>query len=366
VIVMKNTAPLLASAAATADAISALVSNTCVQPLNRRKAMGLLLAGAATAHQVQAQVLVPSTAGTASAAGADTRFPRNKIVKIVVAYPPAGDTGILGQLIAELLSAQWGSNVMVEYKPGATGIIGTRDVIANAPDGYTLLVAPNSVAIAPHLTPSYDVLKDLTPIAKLIDQPIIAVVNSASGVTDLRTLVQKAKAGALPGYASPGHGSTMHIVGELFNQVAGMQLQEIPYKGTMPAITDLVGGQVPLMYTTLNPVQNFLKTGQLRAIGVIAPQRVPFLPQVPTFAESGYPQVDISTWQALLGPANMPAALVQQINHSVNAALQTPKAKALLQQWAMQPVTESPQALKHTLEQDYARYGKLISQLHIS
>ena len=103
---MKNTAPLLASAAATADAISALVSHTCVQPLNRRKAMGLLLAGAAAAHQVQAQVLVPSTAGTANAAGADTKFPRNKIVKIVVAYPPAGDTGILGQLIAELLSAQ--------------------------------------------------------------------------------------------------------------------------------------------------------------------------------------------------------------------------------------------------------------------
>jgi hypothetical protein len=100
--------------------------HTCVQPLNRRKAMGLLLAGAATAHQVQAQVLVPSTAGTANAAGADTKFPRNKIVKIVVAYPTEG-TGILGQLIAELLSAQWGSNVMVEYKPGATGIIGTRD-----------------------------------------------------------------------------------------------------------------------------------------------------------------------------------------------------------------------------------------------
>ncbi len=271
------------------------------------------------------------------------RYPQ-KAIKIVVAYTPGGDTGIVADAFSKYLAKKLGVPSFVEYKPGATGFIGTNDVIHSDPDGYTLLVAPNSVAIAPHLIKSYDVVHGLTPIARLIDQPIIVVVNTKFGINSIKELVARAKEGKLAGFASPGHGSTMHIMGELFNKVAGMNLQEIPYKGTMPAITDLVGGQVPLMYTTLHPVRQFLQSGQLKALAITSARRASFLPDVPTFAEVGYPQVDIDTWQALFGPANLPREIVNRLNAEANAYLADRETWVQLEGWAMDPAGGVPRS----------------------
>jgi tripartite-type tricarboxylate transporter receptor subunit TctC len=192
------------------------------------------------------------------------------------------------------------------------------------------------------------------------------VVNTASGVTNVKDLVAAGKAEKIRSYASPGSGSPMHILGEAFNRAAGLKIAQVPYKGSAPAIADLVGGHIPFMYTTLGPVAQHITSGKLAVIGVADPQRSPLMPNVPTLAESGYPDVNVGAWQALMGPKGLPPAVVRTLNTAMNDIIKMPDVVPRMTAMALVPVGGEPATLGKLNAEDHARYSKLIRELNIS
>lgn len=243
--------------------------------------------------------------------------------------------------------------------------------MAKAPaDGYTLLFAPNTLAIAPLvLKPgtgaSYDPQKDFTPIIELGKQSLFIIVNKEAGVTKVSDLVARAKSGSLQSYASPGNGSPMHILGELFNKSAGVKLAQVPYRGSAPAIVDLLGGQVPMMFSTLGPVSQYFASGKLAPLAVADQKRSPFAPNVPTLVELGYKDVDVGAWQAVVGPKGMAPELVGSLNKHFNEILKMPDVVARMATIATTPVGGDPATLRTLIANDYARYGKLVREFGI-
>lgn len=294
----------------------------------------------------------------------------NRPVTLVVAYPAGGDTDVLARLFAEKLTARLGQPVIVENRTGAGGTIGSAYVAKAPADGYTLLFAPNTLAISPLvLRPgtgaSYDPQKDLTPIVELGTQSLFVIVNKEAGVTRMSELVARAKSGGLQSYASPGNGSPMHILGELFNKSAGVKIAQVPYRGSAPAIVDLLGGQVPMMYSTLGPVAQYFQSGKLRPLAVADTKRSPFAPNVPTLTELGYKDVEVGAWQAVLGPKGMSTELVGTLNKHLNEILKMPEVVARMATIATTPVGGDPAALRTLIANDYARYGKLVKEFGI-
>jgi tripartite-type tricarboxylate transporter receptor subunit TctC len=296
----------------------------------------------------------------------------NKPITMIVSYPAGGDTDALARLYAEKLSASLKQTVVVENRPGASGTIGNAYVAKAAPDGYTLLFTPNTISIATLVVksgpsgPAYDVLNDFTPIIQAGSQSLFLVVNTASGVTNVKDLVAAGKAEKIRSYASPGSGSPMHILGEAFNRAAGLKIAQVPYKGSAPAIADLVGGHIPFMYTTLGPVAQHITSGKLAVIGVADPQRSPLMPNVPTLAESGYPDVNVGAWQALMGPKGLPPAVVRTLNTAMNDIIKMPDVVPRMTAMALVPVGGEPATLGKLNAEDHARYSKLIRELNIS
>jgi len=293
-----------------------------------------------------------------------------KPVTLLVAYPAGGDTDVLARLFAEKLAARLGQPVVVENRTGAGGTIGTAYVAKAAPDGYTLLFAPNTISISPHvLRPgtgaSYDPRKDLTPITLLGTQSLFVVVNKAAGVTRIEDFVTHAKAGTLKTYGSPGNGSPMHILAELFNKSAGIKLTQIPYRGSAPAVVDLLGGQVPMMYSTLGPVSQYFPSGKLIPLAVADKKRSPFAPNVPSLAELGYKDVEVGAWQAVVGPKGMSPELVLTLNKHFNDILKMPDVVARMATVAVTPQGSDPAALGKLIAADYERYGRIVKEFGI-
>ena len=295
----------------------------------------------------------------------------SKPITIVVSYPPGGDTDALGRLYAEKLSSRFNQTVVVENRPGASGTIGNAYVAKAAPDGYTLLFTPNTISIATLVVkagpsgPAYDVLNDFTPIIQAGSQSLFLVVNTDTRVTNVKELVEAAKAGRIRSYASPGSGSPMHILGETFNKAAGIKLQQVPYRGSGPAIVDLVGGHIPFMYTTLGPVAQHIATGKLAAIGVADPKRSPLMPNVPTLAEAGYPDVIVGAWQGLMGPKGLPQNIVRTLNTAMNEIIRMPDVVTRMTALALVPVGGEPAVLGKINADDHSRYAKLIKEFNI-
>ena len=310
------------------------------------------------------------TTVSALPAAAQTASYPSKPITIVSAYPAGGDTDALARMFADKLSARLGQPVVVENRLGAGGMIGSAYVAKAAPDGYTLLLAPNTFVITPHViqgspATQYDPVKDFTPIIDIGGVSLFVVVSTASGITSLKDLVAQAKAGKVKSYASPGYGSPMHILAELFDKSAGTKIEQIPYKGSAPAVIDLVGGQIPLMYSTLGPVMPFIKSGKLVALAVADPQRSPFLPDVPTLAELGYQGADVGGWQALVGPKGMRADLVQLLNKHCNEILKMPDVVARMANIAMVPTGGNAARLAQIVSSEYERYGKIVKEFGI-
>ncbi len=319
----------------------------------------LLIAAAAAA----ASLALPAGSALAQA------YPSRPIT-IVVSFPAGGDTDALARVFAEKLSARVGQPVVVENKTGASGTIGNAFVAKAAPDGYTLLFTPNTFATAPLvLKPGtgavYDPLTDFTPILLAGTQSLFLLVNASTGITNLKDFVAAAKAGKVTTYASPGSGSPMHILGEMFNRAAGTKLTQVPYRGSAPAINDLVGGQVPAMYNTLGPVAQYLANGRLVNIGVADPKRSPLQPNVPTFAEAGVPGAEVNAWQGFMGPKGMSAELVRTLNGHFNEILKMPDVLARMNTLALVPVGGEPSALARINADHNQRYGKVIRETGI-
>ncbi len=296
-------------------------------------------------------------------------FP-SKQINLIVSFPPGGDTDALARVFAEKLAARTGQPVVVENKTGASGTIGNSFVSKATPDGYTLLFTPNTFATAPLvLKPgtgaTYDPLTDFTPIILAGTQSLFVVANTGTGVKTVGELVVAAKAGRITNYASPGSGSPMHILGAMFNKSAGINVAQIAYRGSGPAIVDLVAGHIPMMYTTLGPVAQYIANGKLVNLAVADARRSPLAPNVPTLNEAGFKDVDVGAWQGFMGPKGLPAEVVRTINSNVNEILKMPDVVARMTTLALVPAGGDPAALARINLDHHTRYGKVIKEAGI-
>ena len=299
--------------------------------------------------------------GTGPAPAAD--YP-TKPIRLVVPFPPGGTTDILARAVAQKLSETWNQQVIVDNRPGAGGNIGSDLVAKAAPDGYTLVMGTvGTHAINPNLYAKmpYDHVKDFAPVILVAGVPNVLVVNPSLPVHSVKELIDYAKAN--PGklnFASSGNGTSIHLSGELFKTMAGVQMTHVPYKGSAPALADLMGGQVQLMFDNLPSSLGLIKGGKLRAVAVTSTTRAAALPDVPTIAESGLPGFEASSWFGLLAPAGTPHDVVGKLNGVVAAWLATPEAKdKLLAQGAI-AAGGSPEAFAKHIESETSKWAKVV------
>ncbi|HEU5176727.1 MAG TPA: tripartite tricarboxylate transporter substrate binding protein [Burkholderiales bacterium] len=285
-------------------------------------------------------------------------------VRIVVPLSPGGFADTPARMLAPRLSEQLGRQFFVENKPGAGGTIGADFVAKSAPDGHTLLLTGTPHVISAHLYKKmpYDALKDFTHIALIASGPYALVVNPQKlNVGSVRELVAAAK--AQPGkidYASSGNGSAQHLVGALFNSMAGIDLNHVPYKGSGPAMQDLIAGQVGVSFAGVPNVLGHVKSGRLKALGVTTPTRWSELPEVPTLAEAGVPGYEATLWLNISGPANMPAEIVQRLNTEIAKALRDPEVQSNFRSAGVDATSMGPQELNAFMRAEYEKWGRVV------
>jgi len=284
-------------------------------------------------------------------------------VRLVVPYPPGGTTDVLGRLLAEGLAQRLGQQVVVDNRSGASGIIGTEYVVKAVPDGETLVFVSSGHGVLKDLYPnlSFDPNDDLTPIARIASTAYALVVHPSLNVTDLAGLIAlaKAKPGALS-FASTGMGTAQHLAGELFKRLAGIDIVHIPYRGSGTVRADLMAGRVQLMFENLALMAPVLQRGELRGLAVTSAQRSALVPAVPTMAESGFPEATIEGWFGLLGPKGLPAPVVAALNQAANATLESPAARARLDQLGARVLGGTPGDLDALIRSERARWGQVI------
>jgi len=289
------------------------------------------------------------------------QFP-TRPVRMVVGFAPGGGTDIIARLVSQKLSERWGQPVVVENRTGASGNIGAELVARSAPDGYTLLTAFSSHASNAALSRlSFDINKDFTSITQIASGPAVVIANPAVPGKTLAGMIAYAK--AHPGsikYGSSGVGTPVHLAGELLQQMTGAQMVHVPYKGIAPAMTAILAGDIQISFATPLSALGHLKSGKLVGLAVAAPSRFPTLPDVPTAAEVGLPGYDVDFWYGLLGPAGMPAALVERIQHDVAAVLTAPEAKESLLAQGCVAVAGPPQALTALIAREYDKWAKVV------
>ncbi|SEA17461.1 Bug family tripartite tricarboxylate transporter substrate binding protein [Acidovorax soli] len=289
----------------------------------------------------------------------------DKMIKLIVPFPAGGPTDTASRIVGQKLGERLKQTVLVENKAGASGSIAAAQVSKSAPDGYTLMMLATPTLLAPHLykKAGYDTVKDFTPVATVYDLPIVVVVNPKllPDVTDLKSLIANAKAQKTPlNYTSSGAGSFGHLSMELLKQMAAFDMQHVPYKGGVPAITDTIGGQVPIMYADLVAALPHIQAGKLRAIAVGSPQRVAMLPDVKTIAEQGIKGYDAVSWGGLLAPAGTPKAVVERIAGEVKQILADKEIQDKLLHAGAIANFQDPAQMGQRVQQDYTRWGQLI------
>jgi len=310
-----------------------------------------------------------SFGGFTTAAQAQDGFP-NKPIRLVVPFTPGGVTDTSARVIAEYLGQRLGQNVIVDNKPGASGNIGAALVKSAAPDGYTLVLGfDGTMVINPHVFPRlpFDTLKDFTPIGKIGDATLILVAHPDTPVKNLADVIALSK--STPGglsFGTSGTGGTPHIAGELLKMQTGAKLVHVPYKGGGQAMTDVVGGSIPLVYTAVAGAHGFVKSGRLRAVAVSSAKRSSALPDVPTFIESGVPDFVVNSWVGLLAPVNLPPAIASRLNTDLNAVLNDPAVRERLRVLGIDATPGSAEQFREEMRRDLARYGAVVKAAGIS
>jgi tripartite-type tricarboxylate transporter receptor subunit TctC len=289
-------------------------------------------------------------------------------VRIVVPFAPGGGTDVVARTLAQEMAKDLGASVFIENRPGAGTIIGTQAVAASRPDGYTLLMGTFSHAVNTTLNAKlpYDPHKDFTPVALIARSFNLVVVNPKSSFGSISDLIAAAKAN--PGkmtFGTYGVGTSAHLAGELFNDLAKVNLTAVPYKGAAPAITDLIGGQIDVMFTTVASAAALVESGQLRAIAVTSAERSPAFPQLPTVAEAGVPGYAAESWYGLFAPAGTPKEVIDRLNKSAASAVQAEAFTKLGANEGLVTVAQPPEALERYVEAEEARWRRVISEAGI-
>jgi len=305
-----------------------------------------------------------------AAAGAGAQQYPAKAIRMVVGFAPGGGTDLVARIIGQKMTEAWGQPVLVDNRAGATGTIGA-DIVAKAPaDGYTLLMGHvNAHGIAPNLFKKlpYDAERDFQMVAYVGYVPNVLVIHPSIPAQNVKELIAiaKAKPGAL-NYASSGVGSTQHLAGELFQLLTGTKLVHVPYKGSGPAVVDLLAGHVVANFDTMPPVLPHIKSGRMRALALTTPKRSPQLPNVPTLIEVGLKGFDMTNWYGIMAPAKTPRDAVMKLNAEANRIMALPDAKSKLEEAGTQLDPGTPEKFAAFLHSEIAKYAKLVKAANVS
>ena len=291
-----------------------------------------------------------------------------RVIKLVVPFAPGGGTDVVARALAQEMGKDLGMTVIVENKPGAGTIIGTQAVATSAADGYTLLMGTFANAVNPSLYPKlpYDQHKDFVPVALVARSFNIVVVNPDSSIKSIADLIAAAKAEPDKlAYGTYGTGTSAHLAGELFKHMAGVNLTTVPYKGAAPGITDLIGGHIQVMFTTVASCAGLVEAGKLRALAVTSAERSPAFAQLPTVSEAGVPGYDAQSWYGLFAPAGTPPEIIARLNKSAAAAVQSDAFKKLAVNEGLVLVASPPDEFERYFHTEEERWRKVIQDAGI-
>jgi tripartite-type tricarboxylate transporter receptor subunit TctC len=305
-----------------------------------------------------------------AAGGAGAQAFPSKPARILVGFAPGGNTDLVARIFAQRLGELWNQPVIVDNRTGASGMIAGEVVAKAAPDGYTLLLTPQtSIAVAPALLgrAPYDPAKDFTPITLAGSSPLLMVVHPSFPAKTFAEFVALAKKSGGPPltFGSGGIGSSPHMAGELLSAALGIKMNHVPYKGEIPALTDTMGGQIPIMFGNLPVAVPFVQSGKLRALANTASTRSPLAPSIPTVAESGIKEYSIATWSAVLGPAGMPSELATRIQRDIVRVMNQPETRDRLVSMGVDIIGSSPEEFGTFLRAEIVRFARLIKDAGI-
>ena len=310
-------------------------------------------------------LLAAACTAFAAPAALAQKFP-DKPIRFIVPFPPGGGNDILARAIAPKMGEFLGQPVVIDNRAGAGGNIGTDLAAKSAPDGYTIVIASNQVTINPWLYAKlpFDIEKDFVAVAQAASVPMVLAVHPSVPANTLKEFIALAKAS--PGkfnHGTPGNGTPQHIAFEVFNHAAGVQVTHIAYKGTGPAIADLIGGQVQSAIGTMASLEQHVKAGKLRALGVTTPKRSPAMPNVPTVAEAGLPGFEVPLWYSILAPAGTPKEIVARLSSEVARALAVPETRERLTAQGFDVNYLNPEQMSDLIRNDIARWQKSIKDI---
>jgi tripartite-type tricarboxylate transporter receptor subunit TctC len=311
---------------------------------------------------VTALLAFASLAAAALPAAAQT-YPSQQPVKIVVPFAAGGPADLYARVIAQRLQQSMGQSFIVDDRPGAGSIIGTQIVAESAPDGYTLLLMSNTHTVNETLIPkkSFQLMRDFVPVAPINDADLVLVANPKVPANNLAEFIKlvKSKPGDL-NYASSGPGTPYHMAGELFKYMAGLDIVHVPYKGSSGARTDVLGGQVDIMFDSVTTMGEFVRQGKVKAYGTTGKTRSSVLPNLPTISEAGVPGYEATIWLGLMAPKGTPAPIVKRLNEEITKITKDPEVR---QEWAKQgttPMVMTPEEFGNFINADIAKWGKLV------
>jgi tripartite-type tricarboxylate transporter receptor subunit TctC len=300
-------------------------------------------------------------AGFAGVAESQQVYP-SRPIRIISPYAPGGGNTIMSRLVGDKLTEAWGQQVIVDNRPGGNTLIGTELAARATPDGYTFLLAGSAHVLVPLVFKApYDPIKDFAAVGTVGKNEFILVASQKVPANDLKQLIALAK--SKPGsinYATFGAGTTTHLSIELFSNLVGVRMQHIPYKGTGPAITDLLGGHVDIFLSTAAPVIPHIQSGRLKGIAISGDQRAAAIPNVPTFAEAGVPGFEASGWYGVVAPAATPKAIIDKVSGVIASAMATPEIKTRLNSMGVEPLISTPQQFDALMKAETAKWLKVL------
>lgn len=332
-------------------------------PPSRRRAglrLALCVSVAVAGLTMAALTAVPAAAATDA-------FP-SKPIRVVVGFAPGGGADIVARQLGAQLSKQMGQSIVVENRPGATGTIAASNVAQSPADGYSMMLASQStMVIAPSMYAKlpFDPLKDFMPVTQVVSMPLVMVVNPSVPASTIKEVADLVRAGKLTSYASSGPGGPQHIAGELFNTMSGIKLTHVPYKGESSALTDVIAGNVPVMFANVPVAAPFIQSGKLKAVAVSSLTRAPGLPQVPTVAEAGLKDFEVLTWYGLFLPASTPRPVAARISDEVAKALKEPGLRAKFAEQGLNVLGTNPEQFGKFMTGEVPKWAAVVKASNI-